>query len=78
MGLLLLPMSFARSGILMGNILVTTTFMISFLTQYYVMKTAGSDANYTDTLMKAFGKKGYYFGMVVFIIMLFNPIMVYV
>ena len=41
------------------------------------MKTAGKDSDYTATLKKTFGKKGWYTGMVMFIIMLFIPIIIY-
>ena len=41
------------------------------------MKTAGTDIDYTETLRKTFGKRGYYGGMTAFIIMLTIPIILY-
>jgi hypothetical protein len=43
-----------------------------------VMKTAGNDNEYTDTMKKTFGPGGWYVGMTVFVIMLFIPIILYV
>ena len=40
------------------------------------MKCAGTDMDYTDTLKKTFGLRGWYFGMLLFIIMLFIPIII--
>jgi hypothetical protein len=52
-------------------------FIISFYTCYLVLKVAGNDIDYTETLKKYFGKKGWIFGMVVFIGNLFIPIIIY-
>ena len=41
------------------------------------MKTAGVDKDYTETLKKTFGKRGFYFGMCLFIGMLSIPIIIY-
>lgn len=41
------------------------------------MKAAGSDDDYTDTLKKTFGKRGWYFGMILFIMMLTIPIVIF-
>jgi hypothetical protein len=41
------------------------------------MAAAGQDIDYTETLKKTFGKKGWYFGMVLFIIMLTIPILIF-
>ena len=43
-----------------------------------IMKTAGNDIDYTETLRKTFGPRGWYFGMGTFIVMLFVPIILYV
>jgi hypothetical protein len=41
------------------------------------MKTAGNDIDYTDTLLKQFGKKGYIVGMIFFIINFSVPIILF-
>jgi len=41
------------------------------------MKTAGTDKDYTETLKKTFGVRGFYVGMTTFIIMLTIPIILY-
>ena len=42
-----------------------------------VLRTAGSDTDYTDTLQKFFGRKGWNAGMTIFIMNLFVPIIIY-
>ena len=75
-GLVTIPWAYSQSGIVLGLFLTLIAFTISFTTQYYVMKSAGNDLDYTDTLKKTFGRKGFYFGMILFIIMLFIPIII--
>ena len=41
------------------------------------MKTAGTDLDYTDTLKKTFGKRGWYTGMIAFIGILSVPVMIF-
>lgn len=77
-GLVTIPWAFYKAGILMGILLTIFAFCISFTTQYMIMKTAGTDLDYTDTLRKTFGRRGWYCGMGTFIIMLFIPIILYV
>ena len=60
-------------------ILVATllSFLISFYTCYLVLVAAGPDRDYTDTLQKQFGRKGWVGGMVIFILNLCIPIILY-
>ena len=51
--------------------------MFSFYTCLLVIKTAGNDVDYTDTLRKQFGKAGYIVGMVCFIINFSVPIILF-
>lgn len=76
-GLVFVPWAFSTSGILLGSILVLVAFSMSFTTQYFIMKAAGNDDDYTETLKKTFGKKGWIAGMVLFIFMLSIPITLY-
>jgi len=75
-GLVTIPWAYSQSGIVLGLLLTFLAFVISFTTQYFIMKTAGNDIDYTDTLKKTFGRKGWYFGMILFIIMLTIPIII--
>lgn len=76
-GLVTIPWAFSQSGLLLGLMLTFLAFVISFTTQYFVMKAAGDDIDYTETLKKTYGKKGWYFGMIVFIMNLFIPITIF-
>ena len=76
-GLTLIPWAFQQSGIVLGICLCTLAFVLSFYTCYLVMKVAGNDVDYTDTLSKQFGKKGYIVGMVCFIINFSVPIILF-
>jgi len=40
------------------------------------MKAAGNDIDYTETLKKTYGKKGWYFGMFLFILMFTIPVII--
>ena len=75
--LVFVPWAFSTSGILLGSILVLVAFSMSFMTQYFIMKSAGNDIDYTETLKKTFGKKGWISGMVLFIFMLSIPIILF-
>ena len=76
-GLVTIPWAYSKSGLLLGLILTVVAFSVSMTTQYFIMKTAGTDLDYTETLRKTFGKRGYYGGMITFIIMLTIPIILY-
>jgi len=52
-------------------------FLIAFTTQYYIMVTAGSDMDYTDTLKRTFGWNGYRIGMLTYIMVLMIPITIF-
>ena len=58
-GLIFIPWAFNEAGILLGIILTLIAFAISFTTQYFVMKSAGNDNDYTETLKKTFGIRGW-------------------
>ena len=76
-GLVFVPWAFSEAGLLLGSLLTLLAFVMSFTTQYYVMKSAGSDIDFTETLKKTFGKKGWVAGMGLFIFMLCVPIILY-
>ena len=75
--LTVIPWAYQQSGIFLGILLTFLAFMFSFYTCLLVMKTAGNDVDYTDTLRKQFGKTGYIMGMVCFIINFSVPIILF-
>jgi amino acid permease len=58
-------------------VITLISFLISYYTCYLVLKTAGTDIDYTDTLQKHFGRIGWTVGMAIFILNLFVPIIIY-
>lgn len=76
-GLVTIPWAYSESGIILGVLLTIAAFIVSFTTQYFVMKAAGEDSDYTETLKKTFGKRGWYMGMSIFIGMLTIPILIF-
>lgn len=76
-GIIFTPWAYAEAGILNGLLLTFAAYIISFTTQYFVMVTAGNDLDYTETMKKSFGQKGWYAGMFIFIAQLFVPIVLY-
>ena len=67
MGLVVIPWAYTESGLILGLLLTVLSFTISFATQYMIMKTAKKDLDYSDTMEKTFGKRGYNLGMAAFI-----------
>jgi amino acid permease len=76
-GLVTVPWAYSESGIILGVILTILSFLIAFTTQYYIMKTASKDIDYTITLKKTFGQNGYRLGMSVYIMVLMIPITIF-
>jgi amino acid permease len=76
-GIVTMPWAFQQSGIILGVILTFIAFIISFYTCYLVIKTAGNDIDYTETLKRYFGKYGWSFGMTCFIVNLYVPILLF-
>ena len=76
-GLVTIPWAFSQSGLILGLFFTFVAFAISFTTQYFVMKAAGTDLDFTETLKKQFGRKGWFAGMFIFIAMLTVPIILY-
>lgn len=76
-GLLTIPWAYSEAGLLLGVFLTFVAFFLSFMTQYFVMVAARDDLDFTETLKRNFGLRGWYFGMFVFVAMLTIPIMLY-
>ena len=76
-GLLTIPWAYSEAGLALGLLLTFIAFVLSFLTQYFVMVAAGDDLDFTETLRRNFGRRGWYCGMFIFIGMLTIPIILY-
>ena len=61
---LALPWAYSTSGFLFGLVLSFIGFLISYYTCSLIIKTAGKDDQYYDTLYKYWGRKGYYGGII--------------
>lgn len=58
-----LPWAFQQSGLALGSIIAFVSYLISFYTCQLIVMTQGDDADFSDTLKKYFGNKGYYAGI---------------
>ena len=58
-----LPWAFQQAGLALAVIIAFTSFLISFYTCQLIVVTQGDDADFSDTLKKYFGNKGYYAGI---------------
>jgi amino acid permease len=76
-GIVCMPYAFQESGIMIGILLTFIAFAISYYTCWMVIRTAGTDIDYTDTLKRNFGQNGWYFGMTCFIMNLYVPILIF-
>ena len=76
-GLMTIPWAFSQSGLVLGVFLSFVAFVIAFTTQYFTFKAAGDDLDFTFTMEKYFGRRGWKFGMFVFIGFLFVPVIVF-
>ena len=61
----------------MGIILSSIAFVLAYYTCILYVRTAGVDADYTDTMSKVFGKWGYTLGMCCFIFNLLVPVIMF-
>jgi amino acid permease len=50
-----LPWAYSQAGLIMGILIQTISFAISYFTNYLLIKSAGNDVDFTDTLKKHFG-----------------------
>lgn len=76
-GLMTIPWAFSESGLALGVMLSALGFTISFTTQYFCFKAVGDDLDFTFTMEKHFGRRGWKFGMFVFIGFFFVPVIVF-
>jgi hypothetical protein len=84
-----LPWAYSQAGLLTGILIQTISFAFSYFTNYMLLKSAGSDIDFTDTLKKHFGKfspsshplligkTGWTAGMIIFILTFYVPIIIW-
>lgn len=59
-----LPWAFQQAGMLLATCICFSSFIVCFYTTRLIVISTGSDADFSITLMKYFGKAGYYAGIV--------------
>ena len=67
-GTVTLPWAFQQSGILLGIILTAIACIISFITNYIMIRVAEKDANFSDTMNRYFPTYGWITSMACFIV----------
>jgi len=63
-GIVALPWTFGQSGFLLGLIICIIGLIISYRTCILMIRAAGNDPEYFDTLYKYWGKWAYYLGFI--------------
>ena len=63
-----IPWAFQQSGILLGVFITAVACMFAFLTNLLYLRTAGKDANYSNTMHHYFPAWGWICSMACFII----------
>jgi amino acid permease len=63
-GIVALPWTFGQSGFLLGLIICIIGLIISYRTCILMIRAAGNDPEYFDTLYKYWGKWAYYCGFI--------------
>ena len=63
-GIVALPWTFGQSGFLLGLIICVIGLIISYRTCILMIRSAGNDPEYFDTLYKYWGKWAYYLGFI--------------
>ena len=58
-----LPWAYQQAGLVLGLAISFTSFLISFYTCKLIIEATGDDADFSDTLKKYYGMKGYYAGI---------------
>ncbi len=76
-GIVALPWTFSNSGFLLGIIICIVSLIVSFRTCILMIRTAGNDKEYFDTLYKYWGKWAYYLGLVSTLLIMFAAVCSY-
>lgn len=75
--ILVLAWDFKEGGLLVAFFITLLSCGISYYTTQLVMKQAANDNDYSDTLYRYFGKKGWYVAVFSNFLMLFAPLIIY-
>ena len=67
-GTVTIPWAYQQSGILLGIVLTAIACLLSFTTNYLILRVAGKDANFSDTMHYYFPKYGWPVSMACFIV----------
>ena len=76
-GVVSVPMAFESSGFLLGIIVCVIGVIISSRTCILMIRTAGNDTEYFDTLYKYWGKWAYYLGAIATILIILAAVCSY-
>lgn len=72
-----LPADFQQCGIVLGLIISTTSFLLSYYTCALIIETAHNDADYVFTLKKYYGKNGLMVGVLAPTILIWGALCAY-
>ena len=67
-GTVTLPWAFQQSGILVGILITALSALFAFVTNYMLLRAAGSDSNFSDTMHRYFPNGGWAISMACFIV----------
>ena len=67
-GTVTIPWAFQQSGVLLGVFLTAFACVLAFTTNYLILRVAGADTNFSDTMHRYFPKYGWSVSMTCFII----------
>ena len=67
-GTVTIPWAFQQSGVLLGVFLTAFACVLAFTTNYLILRVAGTDTNFSDTMHRYFPKYGWSVSMACFIV----------
>lgn len=67
-GTVTLPWAFQQSGILLGVFITAIACLFAFITNYMLLRVAGKDTNFSETMHRFFPSYGWPFSMACFIV----------
>jgi amino acid permease len=76
-GIVALPWTFSNSGFLLGIIICLVSLGVSYRTCILMIRTAGNDKEYFDTLFKYWGRWAYYVGILSTLLIMFAAVCSY-
>jgi hypothetical protein len=76
-GIVALPWTFSNSGFLLGIVICIVSLLVSYRTCILMIRTAGNDKEYFDTLFKYWGRWAYYIGIFSTLLIMFAAVCSY-